>query len=93
MDKEVTVKNKAYTVRHFTIKQRLDLNNSSKSEDAITYSIRALEYGTSLTKEQILNLSGDVADELFVEVLEHNKPPLELLQRLQPTSTPTTAPS
>lgn len=48
---------------------------------------KALEWGSNITTKEIEDLAGNDADTLFVAIIEHNKPPLELLKQLQVPST------
>lgn len=88
-EKKVSIRGKEFTVRHFTIGQRLELDKSKKEDEYQAY-ILSLHYGTGLTADEIKQLDGDVGDELFINVLEHNKPPLEHYKRLQALSTQAT---
>jgi hypothetical protein len=85
---EITIDGKTYQLKHYTVKQRMELDQLRKVEDKQWDAyFKTLQWGADITKEQIENMAGQDADNLFVAVLEHNKPPLELLQRLQVPST------
>ena len=89
MDKKTSVEGREFTLKHWTVGQRFELTGLRDKQDE--YYIKALSWGTGLKEDQILELDGDVADELYVQLIEFNKPPLERLQRLQTPSTPETA--
>ena len=87
-----TIGGREFTVRHFTVRERMELDKLRKEDaDGWETYLFALKHGAGLSDEDIGNLNGDDGDDLFISVLEHNKPPLSQSERLRALSTRATA--
>ena len=113
MDNQIIIEGKPVTLRFFTVKDKIDIDQLQRHSVLLDAQIKGLtneldivqkenermdlmwkKYfkiltsGTSLSKEEIESLTGNKVDELLITVLEYNKPPLELQERLSTLSMP-----
>lgn len=93
-DKTVTVQNKSYVIRRYTLGERKDiLKKSQDNAENSEYAAWTIYYGIKEPKfkdiAEVYALDADVADELFAEVIEYNLPSEAFLTRLQSLSSRT----